>query len=175
MFQEPALLRRLAARLSLPGKLAGMLVTWLVPLLVLVIAWDVGARYLFNQGSVMLQELEWHLFAAIFLLGSAWTLHQDEHVRVDMVYRSERLGERHRALINLLGCLLFLLPFCLLIVVHSWDFVAVAWRIEEGSPDPGGLPARWIIKAVLPVGFVLLLLEGLAMALRNLAFLLETR
>lgn len=175
MFRNGDKLRALAQRLSTVSRLTGRVVSWLVPLLALLVCYDVAMRYLFNRGSVLLQELEWHLFAAIFLLGSAYTLHLDEHVRVDVLLRSRLLGERHRAWVNVLGCLLFLLPFCALVIGYSLEFVLAAWRSGEGSPDPGGLPARWVIKSALPLGFLLLALEGVAVLLRNLAVLLDPR
>ena len=166
-------LRRAAVVLSLPGRALGALCAWLVPALVLLVSYDVTMRYLFNEGSVMLQELEWHVFAAIFLLGAAATLHRDEHVRVDILYRHDRVSDRWRAGIDLAGAVFFLLPFCVLILIYASDFVTSAWVSGEVSPDPGGLPARWLIKAALPAGFALLFLEGLAMALRSLARLLD--
>ena len=165
--------REIAARLSILSSLSGALCTVLVPILVLLVSYDVAMRYLFSSGSVMLQELEWHLFAMIFLLGAANTLKHDEHVRVDIVYRHRRLSDKTRAVINLVGSVFFLLPFCALLIVYSWDFLASSWAVSERSPDPGGLPARWLIKAVLPLGFLLLLIEGIALTLRCLARLAE--
>ncbi|MDT8384495.1 MAG: TRAP transporter small permease subunit [Gammaproteobacteria bacterium] len=150
----------------------GRAVSWLVLGMVLLIAYDVAMRYLFQVGSVGLQELEWHLFALIFLLGAAYTFKHDDHVRVDIFYRHRRLSDRHRAWIDLLGGLFFLLPFCLLIIVSSLTFVENAYVIGEGSPDPGGLRYRFLLKAAIPLSFSLLLLQGMAHMLRSLRTLL---
>ncbi|MFQ5488999.1 MAG: TRAP transporter small permease subunit [Gammaproteobacteria bacterium] len=158
---------RTAAAIEAVSEWSGRAVSWLMLLMVLVISYDVAMRYLFQSGSVALQELEWHLFALIFLLGAAYTLKHDGHVRVDVFYQSRRLGPRGRAWIDLLGCLLFLIPFCLLVINASLPFVENAYHLGEGSPDPGGLPHRYLLKAAIPVGFALLLLQGVAMMIRS--------
>jgi len=146
----------------------GRTASWLVLALVLLICYDVAMRYLFQQGSVALQELEWHLFALIFLLGSAYTLKYDEHVRVDIFYQSRFLSDKHRALVNIFGTLFLLLPFCILILITAWPFVENAFYYNEGSPDPGGLPYRFILKGSLLVAFSLLILQGIAGLLKNI-------
>lgn len=146
----------------------GKLSSWLVLLLVLLTCYDVMMRYLFQHGSVGLQELEWHLFALIFLLGSGYTLKHDAHVRVDILYRSNRLNDKHRAWIDTLGIVLFLIPFCLLILISSWPFAYNSYLYQEGSPDPGGLPYRFILKAAMLFGFLLLMLQGLAELICNI-------
>ena len=135
--------------------------------MVLLICYDVAMRYFFQQGSVALQELEWHLFALIFLLGAAYTLKHNNHVRVDILYQSHYLSDKHRALINILGTLFFLLPFCILILFTAWPFVENAYYYQEGSPDPGGLPYRYLLKGSLLISFGLLILQGIAELLRN--------
>ncbi len=146
----------------------GHTASWLVLAMVLLICYDVTMRYFFHQGSVALQELEWHLFALIFLLGSAYTLKHDQHVRVDIVYQSRFISDKQRALINIFGTLFLLLPFCVLILVTSWPFVENAFHYNEGSPDPGGLPYRYLLKGSLLVAFALLILQGLAEMLKNI-------
>lgn len=145
----------------------GRAVSWCVLIMVLIISYDVFMRYFFQIGSVALQELEWHLFAVIFLLGASYTLKHDGHVRVDIFYQSRKLTDAHRAWIDLLGTLVFLIPFCVLIIVSSWEFVAYSFRILEGSPDPGGLSYRFLLKAAIPLGFFLLLLQGVALILKS--------
>ena len=145
----------------------GRAASWLVLAMVLLICYDVTMRYFFHQGSVALQELEWHLFALIFLLGSAYTLKYDNHVRVDILYQSHYLSNEHRALINIFGILFFLLPFCVLILITTWPFVENAYYYLEGSPDPGGLPYRYLLKGSILVAFTLLILQGFAELLRN--------
>lgn len=146
----------------------GRTASWLVLAMVLLICYDVAMRYLFQQGSVALQELEWHLFALIFLLGSAYTLKHDQHVRVDIIYQSHFVSDKQRALINIFGTLFFLLPFCMLILITTWPFVENAFYYHEGSPDPGGLPYRFLLKGSLLVAFGLLILQGLAGILKNI-------
>lgn len=146
----------------------GKTASWLVLGLVLLICYDVAMRYLFQQGSVALQELEWHLFALIFLLGSAYTLKYDEHVRVDIIYQSHFMSDKKRALVNIFGALFLLVPFCILILTSSWPFVENAFNYNEGSPDPGGLPYRFLLKGSLLVAFGLLILQALADLARNI-------
>ncbi len=143
----------------------GQGVAWLNTLLVLVVCYDVFARYFLKRSVVAIQELEWHLFAIIFLIGAAYTLKYDRHVRVDVFYT--RLSPRHKAMINFWGSLLFLLPFALLVIWSSKNFVINSFLIKETSPDPGGLPARYILKAAIPIGFFLLFLQGLVLAIRS--------
>ncbi len=141
-------------------------VAWVSALLVAVIFVDVVMRYAFNTSFVFTQELEWHLFAFIFLIGAGYTLLHDGHVRVDIVY--QRLGPKGRAWVNLAGVLLFLIPGCLMVITTSWKFVANSFAIMEGSPDPGGIPYRFLIKGCIPVGFGLLLLQGVSLGIHSL-------
>lgn len=141
-------------------------VAWVTLGLVLVVFVDVVMRYLFNTSFVFTQELEWHLFGFIFLIGAGYTLLHDGHVRVDIFYR--RLGARGRAWVNFIGVLVFLLPGCILIIITSWKFVYNSWSILEGSPDPGGIPLRFIVKGTITVGFALLCLQGLSLGAHSL-------
>ncbi len=160
--------RKLATWIERLSEWTGRATSWLVLAMVLLIAYDVAMRYLFRSGSVALQELEWHLFAVIFLLGAAYTLRHDDHVRVDVLYQSRWMNDRRRAWVDLVGTLIFLVPFCLLIIVSSWPFLSSSFLHGEGSPDPGGLPYRWLLKAAIPIGFGLLLVQGVAVAIRAL-------
>jgi TRAP-type mannitol/chloroaromatic compound transport system permease small subunit len=132
-------------------------------------------RYLLQSGSVAAQELEWHLFALIILLGAGYTLKHDEHVRVDLLYASSRLSDRHRALIDIIGNLCFLLPFAVLVVWSSLPFAYSSFVGAEVSPDPGGLTNRWLLKAAIPFGFMLLALQALANSSRAILKLLSER
>jgi TRAP-type mannitol/chloroaromatic compound transport system permease small subunit len=145
-------------------------VAWVTLGLVLVVFVDVVMRYLFRTSFVFTQELEWHLFGFIFLIGAGYTLLHDGHVRVDIIY--QRLGPRGRAWINLIGVLIFLIPGCLLVIATSWKFTLAAWSMMEGSPDPGGIPFRFLIKSTITVGFSLLLLQGLSLGIHSLLQLL---
>lgn len=146
-------------------------VSWLTSLLVVVVCYDVFTRYVLKSSSVAVQELEWHIFALLFLLGASFTLKHDRHVRVDVFY--SRLSRRGKAWVDLAGSLLFLIPFCIVIIWSSQTFVANAFRISETSPDPGGLPGRFVLKAAIPAGFLLVLLQGISLAVRSALRLLE--
>jgi TRAP-type mannitol/chloroaromatic compound transport system permease small subunit len=144
----------------------GQAVSWLTVVLVLVIVVDVFLRYVFNTTSAASFELEWHLFAAIFLLGSAYTLQNDKHVRVDVFYH--RFSEKKKAWVNLIGTVFLLLPFCIVAFYESLSFVSSSYSVLEISPDPGGLPARYIIKSAIPIGFFLLGMQGVSILLKSL-------
>jgi TRAP-type mannitol/chloroaromatic compound transport system permease small subunit len=146
----------------------GKLTSWLILLMVLIIGYDVLMRSLFHIGSVALQELEWHLFALVFLLGSGYTLKHDGHVRVDIFYQSRWMNEKKRAWVDVFGVVFLLIPFCLLVIVSSLPFVFNAFVIGEGSPDAGGLPYRFLLKLAIPIGFLLVLLQGLANLMQNI-------
>lgn len=146
-------------------------VSWLNTLLVLLICFDVMARYLFSSSSAGIVELEWHLFSFIFLLGAAYALLHDRHVRVDVFYQN--FSEKKKAWVNLAGTLLFLIPFCLITIYTSWKFTANAFAMQEGSPDPGGLPSRYIVKAAIPIGFFLLLLQAISLAIKSILTLTD--
>lgn len=161
-------LNKLAGILGGISEWTGRIVAWLVLAMTLLVTYDVAMRYLFQSGSVALQELEWHLFAMLFLLAAAYTLKHDGHVRVDVFYHSRFMSPRRRAWVDLLGTLFFLLPFCVLVIQASWPFVVNSYSIAETSPDPGGLPYRFLLKGAIPLGFALLALQGLASALNAL-------
>ncbi len=140
--------------------LCGDLASWLVIVLVVIVVFDVGARYFFSYSTPALFESEWHLFGFIFLLGAGKTLQDDGHVRVDIFYN--RFSKRRKDFVNLVGTLLLLIPFCAVGMVYGAKFAIESFRIAEASPDPGGLPARYIIKSAIPLGFLLLLLQGIS-------------
>ena len=141
-------------------------VSWVTLGLVVVVFVDVLMRYILNVSFVFTQELEWHLFGFIFLIGAGYTLLHDGHVRVDIIY--QRLGWRGRAWVNLCGVLLFLIPGCIMVISTSWKFTMNSFAILEGSPDPGGIPFRFILKGCIPVGFALLLFQGISLGLHSL-------
>ena len=126
--------------------------------LVILLSSDVLLRYIFNFSTASLYELEWHVFAIIFLLGSVHTLHADEHVRVDVFY--SKFSKKNKRLVNLIGNLFFLIPFGLVISYTSIPFVADSYNILESSPDPGGLPFRFLIKSMITISFFLLSVIG---------------
>jgi TRAP-type mannitol/chloroaromatic compound transport system permease small subunit len=146
---------------ALTGKVSALFLL----LLLLNVFYDVILRYLFNDVSIGMQELEWHLYASIFLLGISYTLTLDGHVRVDVFY--ENFSPQRQALVNGVGTILFIIPFALLI---SWYGVQFAWdsyQLGESSGDPGGLPYRWIIKAMIPLSSVLLIISSTGSLLRS--------
>ena len=149
----------------------GQGVAWLSLAMVLLTTVDVIMRYVFHTGAVFVQELEWHLFGLLFLLAAGYALLTDAHVRVDIFYA--KLSRRGKAWVDLLGTLLLLLPVCALVIWSSHKFIANSWGFREGSPDPGGLPARYLIKSVIPVAFLLLAVQGISEALKNLLVLAE--
>lgn len=159
-----------ATRIDALNEWIGKVVSWVVVLLVAVVFIDVVMRYAANTSFVFTQELEWHLFGFIFLMGAGYTLLYDQHVRVDVVY--QRLSARGQAWINVLGCIFLLFPGALLIIYTSFGFAREAFTFMEGSPNPGGIPFRFIIKSCVPLGFLLLLFQGMSMFIRNLAIVL---
>lgn len=146
-------------------KAIGQATSWLTIALVLVIIIDVFLRYVFSITSARSFEMEWYLFALIFLLGASWTLQEDKHVRVDVFYH--RFSKRTQGWVNLIGTLFFLLPFCAVAFYESLSFVGSSFAVRETSPDPGGLPARYVIKAAIPAGIFLLGLQGVSEALKS--------
>ncbi len=137
----------------------GRAASWLTTLLVVIVCFDVTTRYLLNDTAAWIMELEWHLFALIFLLAAGYTLKHDRHVRVDLFYA--RFSKRDKAWVNLCGTAIFLIPWCILVVWTAFPFALDAYVQGEGSPDPGGLPGRWIIKFAIVLGALLLLLQAL--------------
>ena len=145
----------------------GLSWVWLALLLVIVV--NVAARYLVGEGRVEFEEIQWHLYSGGFLLGLSYAYSSDSHVRVDVIH--ERLAPRHKAWIELYGILLLLLPFIALILFFSIPFVLDSFRFSEVSQAPGGLPYRWLVKSMLPIGFGLLLLATIARLHRVWVFL----
>lgn len=161
-------LQTVVNRLDNLAEITGRATAWLVLGLTLLVCYDVLMRYAFQSGSVALQELEWHLFALIFLFGAAYTLKHDDHVRVDVFSNSRFVSNKQRAWIEIIGSVFFLMPFCALIIFSGYPFFENAFLYKEGSPDPGGLPYRFILKGAMLVAFALLFLQGLAELLQNI-------
>lgn len=164
---------RLAAAVDGLNEWIGRGVEWLALAMVLIGAYNALARYATRftdlaLASNALFELQWYLFSLIFLLGAAYGLNHDVHVRVDVLYG--RLSARGKAVVDLLGSVLFLLPFCVLMLWVSFPAVRNSWVIREVSPDPGGLP-RYPIKALILVSFGLLLLQGLSQIMKQVVIL----
>lgn len=144
----------------------GKAASWLYPILMLVIVLNVVLRYGFSLGSIMLEELQWHLYSVAFLLALAYAYVDDAHVRVDVLYL--QLSERKQVWIDFLGCVFLLIPFAAFLTWDAWPYFLDSLAFDERSPVPSGLPARYVIKLILFVGLLLLLLQGIATALRKL-------
>lgn len=165
------LLRTYCRFIDAINKAIGTIAGWLTSAIVAVIFIDVVMRYLFNTGAVVIQELQWHMFAAIIMLGAGATLLKDAHVRVDIFY--QKLSPKGQAWVNFSGSVLMLFPSCILIIITSLPFVENAYNFSEGSPDPGGLPYRFALKGLIPFGFSLVLLQGTCLAIRSLYIILD--
>ncbi len=164
---------RWARRIDRFSDWSGRMLYWLTLGMVGVGAFNAIARYLEKYTGLGLSsnlwiELQWYLFSLVFLLGAAYTLKVDDHVRVDVLY--SRLSRRGRAWINVLGTVLFLFPFCAVLLWMSIPFVSNSWAILESSPDPGGLP-RYPIKTVIPLALLLVMAQGFSLVIREVAVL----
>ena len=146
--------------------IVGKIISFLLFLMVLNVSYDVMMRYLFHNSSVGMQEMEWHLFAVIFLFGIGVALKDEGHVRVDFLF--DNFSKRKKAIVNIIGTLCFLIPFALLILTGSIQFVNDAFITQEISEDPGGLPFRWLIKGMIPLSFSFLLLSAFGYILQNI-------
>lgn len=150
------------------------LMGWIAGFLNLVmlgnVFYDAIARYFFNTGSIAMQEMEWHLFAVVFLFGIAYALKEDGHVRVDILY--DRFSPRWKAIVNITGTLLLLLPLSVLIIEGSVWYVNEAFTSGEISGDPGGLTHRWLIKLAIPAAFIFLIVSATGFVIHNLAIFL---
>ncbi|MEW8342418.1 MAG: TRAP transporter small permease subunit, partial [Candidatus Thiodiazotropha taylori] len=138
----------------------GQAISWLSLLMVLVTVAVVVLRYVFQLGWIWLQESVTFMHAALFLVGAAYTLKHEGHVRVDIIYR--KFSERGRAWVDLIGTLTLLLPVCLFIFFISWDYVAKSWALFEGSREVGGLEGVFLLKSLILVMAVLLVLQGIS-------------
>lgn len=151
-----SLSRRLDPILTWVGKS----ISWIWLVLLITIVFNVVLRYVFGEGRIELEEIQWHLYSTGFLLGLGYTFQIDGHIRVDVVH--ERLSPRIQAWLELYGILLCVLPFAALVFIYSVPFVAISFELNEVSVSPGGLPYRWVIKSMLSIGFALLLLAAIS-------------
>lgn len=142
--------------------IAGTATAWISLVIVVLMATNVLLRYAFSVGTVWSQELEWHLLVPLALFGMSYALRHGEHVRVDIVYA--KFSVRTKTAVDLLTALLTA-AISLLVIWLSLNYVQQAYVIDEGSPDPGGIPHRYIIKALIPIGFAVLFAQSIAMAI----------
>lgn len=145
----------------------GQGIAWLTLGMVMVTFIVVVLRYVFNFGSIALQESVIYMHALVFMLGAAYTLRQDGHVRVDIFYRHMSL--RKKAIVDLFGNLFFLIPVCMFIVYSSWEYVSESWNLKEGSREAGGLPWIYLLKTAIPIMAILLILQGVGNILQQIA------
>ena len=151
----------------------GKYASWLTTMLVVLVVGDVFLRYLFSSSFAWLTDLEWHVFALIFLLGGAYGLAEDKHVRVDVFYSNWSV--RRKAWVNIIGIVFLLIPWCLIVIYTSFTYAENAFAIGEKSSEPGGLPARWIIKGAITLGFLLLLLQAILSLVRHIGVLSDEK
>jgi TRAP-type mannitol/chloroaromatic compound transport system permease small subunit len=144
----------------------GKLAAWTALLLIAVIVWDVVTRRFLVLGSTRLQEFEWHIHTVLFLFCLGFAYVKDAHVRIELV--RERLSQRKQWWIELFGVLLFLIPYCAIVLYFGFDWWHRSWILNESSDSATGLPFRWIIKMALPLGFIFLLLSGVTVLLRKI-------
>ncbi len=138
----------------------GRAASWLTFALVIIVFIDVVARKLFNFSKIWIMDIEWHLFSLIFLFAAGYALKHDRHVRVDLFY--EKYSNREKAQTNFCGHLLFLIPWCLIVIYYSFGYALESWSFNEGSPEPGGLPGRFVIKFCITIGVFLLFLQAIS-------------
>lgn len=171
MFERTTRICTVIDRISIA---TGYAASWLTLLMVLVTFVIVVLRYAFDEGAIWLQESVTWMHAMVFMLGAAYTLQSEEHVRVDIFYRN--MGRRGQASVNLLGVILFIFPLCVYVFLESLDYVLAAWQIREVSRDAGGLPFPLLplLKSALLVMPVAVLLQGISLGLRALSDLRRT-
>jgi TRAP-type mannitol/chloroaromatic compound transport system permease small subunit len=150
------------------SEIVGKTVMWLILIVVIISAGNAVFRYLFDWSSNSLLEIQWYLFSAIFLLMAGYVLKKNEHIRIDVI--AGRTSARTQNWIDVFGFVVFLLPMVILIMWLSWPVFTNAWTSGENSPNPGGL-IRWPVRLLMPVGFFLLLLQGLSELFKRIAFL----
>ncbi len=151
-------------------KRAGEITAWLNVVLVAVIILQVVLRYVFSSGLVILEELQWHLYAVGIMVGLSYCTISDTHIRLDLMH--DRFSQRRKSTIEIFGTLFLLMPMVIIILVHSWPFVAQSFTQMEGSDAGGtGLPYRWVVTSFLLTGFGLLGLAGISRLIRAAAFL----
>jgi len=160
------MLRELARRIDRFQDALGRALSWLMLAMVLTVFFDVVSRYALSRTYVFTQELEWYIFAVTYLMAGGYVMLWDEHVRVDIMY--SRLSPRKKAWVDLILIFVFFFPSALLVIYTTWPFFRNAWMVYEGSPDPGGIPARWALKGVIIVAFVIMAIQGVSEAIKRL-------
>lgn len=164
------LLLKLSQLIDWLNERVGKAAFWLVLLMTIFSAGNASVRFIFNYSSNGLLEIQWYLFAAVFILCSPYTLQKNEHVRIDVL--AGKLSPKGQAVIDIIGTLFFLLPMVIVVLWLSLPLVAESYKINEMSSNAGGL-IRWPVKALLPIGFTLLALQGISELIKRIAFLAD--
>lgn len=151
----------------------GELSSWLAVFMVVIISLDVIIRYLFQFTFIWIVELEIYLFGFMFLLGSGYALKHEKHVRVDVFY--SKMTDRNKAFMDLFGGLFYMVPWCLVVMSGSWEYAYSSFLMGESSAQPGGLPALYILKFAIFLGFTLLLFQGIAQLLNSINIILKKK
>ncbi|MDG2019166.1 MAG: TRAP transporter small permease subunit [Porticoccaceae bacterium] len=162
-------LSKIAQRINQFTHRVGQVISWLTLLLVFLVMTVVISRYLLGIGSIAIQESVSYVHAIIFMLGLAFTLQRGGHVRVDIFYRE--FSVHRKALVDLIGAMLFLLPFCGLILFGSWDYVMASWSIKETSSETGGIAAVYLLKTLMIIMPITLALQGIAHIIESILVL----
>ena len=164
-----ALLSKITVYINHFTTAVGRIISWLCLLLVVLVITVVVSRYMLGIGSIAIQESVTYVHALIFMLGLAFTLQQGGHVRVDIFYRN--YSPRRKAMVNLVGAVVFLIPCCLLLLVGSWDYVMASWAIRESSSETGGIAAVYLLKTLMIIMPITLGLQGIAEILNSIVVL----
>lgn len=162
-------MKRLIRTIDAFSALLGKSAAWLTLAIILLTTYLVVGRYVLRTNSIALQELVVYMHAAVFMLGAAYTLQRDEHVRVDVFYRNA--APRNKAIINIIGTVLFLLPFSAIILWFSWRYAMNSWQVREASSNAGGLPYVYLLKTLIPVFAATLIMQAVAELCRNILIL----
>jgi len=155
------------------NKVIGEYISWFIIFMVIIQLIIVMARYIFGIGFLKLQELLIYLHGLSFTLAAGYTLLNDEHVRVDLIYRAS--SDMYKSIINILGSLFFLIPFCLITYSTSLPYVKRSWKIFEGSPETSGLNAVYLLKTALIIFPLLLLIQAVSIIYRNIKKIIESK
>ncbi|MAV08346.1 MAG: C4-dicarboxylate ABC transporter permease [Gammaproteobacteria bacterium] len=166
------LLSKISQRINQFSNRVGQVISWLTLLLVILVMTVVISRYLLGVGSIAIQESVSYVHAIIFMLGLAFTLLRGGHVRVDIFYRE--FSPRRKAIVDLIGAAVFLLPFCGLILFGSWDYVMASWSIRETSSETGGIAAVYLLKTLMIIMPITLGLQGVGQMIESVLVLTKT-
>ena len=161
-------LLKLSAWIDTLNTKVGKLTTWMILITTLISAGNAIVRKMFDTSSNALLEVQWYIFAGVFLLGAAYGLLQNSHVRIDFI--SSRLSARTRNWIDVVGIIVFLFPLCIMMIVEGWPVFERAWASGEMSSNAGGL-IRWPVYLLIPAGFAVLMAQGLSELIKRIAYL----